>query len=464
MRAFTSSVICGLMFAATSLAQNRSQFLVTGGKSETRSELTRRCEQIRQDFREVTRSNRSWKQRITVRIHERQFSKRSVNRRAVSRVFPLPDGNYRFQLDVLLDDQFQTREFQREVVRLLLLTKMLGRGKVPEQGQAELPHWVLYGVDELIYYERTGRPSSLFGSILSTRQLLSLEDLQNMRPEELNDSISRALFQASSAAFVKGLIQQANGSIRFQAMLEDMSGEGANAISLLRLHFPFLNQPDKLLDAWWREQLASFSQTSALDLMTFAETDAKLDSLLVIYTPPSEEEDQSPEEEPSSDLWNRFFNRSAATVSPSGTKKNEKAPDFSSVRIEEFDKILTYSWAEQKLETHRSYLVQLRARAHPLYRQIIAQYEEIFAQLTQKQSRGVEERLSYLAAQREDLEVQVKLMGDHLNWYSATRVQGFSDRFNGYRDATLWLESLEQQSRKDPISLYLDAAAEELGP
>jgi hypothetical protein len=276
--------------AATPMAISQSgQFTIYGGRPEHRGEFVNRCESLSRDVANVTgQTGSQWVHPFVVQL-KAEDSIQMVQRRAVGRVFQLEPKGFRFQMDVLLDPEFQIGDFNHEFIKLLLMERMFDAAR-PEAPADRLPSWILVGVAELIEYRRAGRPSDIFSALMDARQVPPVSEIISSPLDSYPDSVSRGIFRACSAALVQSLLDQGSGSARFMALLSDLAYDPAAPDVLLRTHFPALNQAPDALAKWWTLQLAEMSERSAYELLPVAETERLLaQSLRIDLTSISDE-------------------------------------------------------------------------------------------------------------------------------------------------------------------------------
>jgi len=399
-----------------------------------------------------------------------------VNRRAVARIFPLANGGFRFQLDVLHDDEFRWDEFDRELTKLFLLSQSFA-GKPAQSVQDRLAPWIWTGIHELVRYRRSGRPADVFDALLDSRQMLTLEELLEASPGQFRDSVSRQIYAACSAALVQALLDQPSGRRRLQVFLSDLAGTDQKVNELLREHFSNLRQDPENLEKWWALQMATMSQRKTFRFYSVEETETRLAELLIVAAPapetpppgstaaldpddrkPEAESDPEPEKGWWSFLRRRLPNRSSEPL----PDENEEDGEFEPVPLREIDTYLDRPWSGRVLEAKQVQLAKLRSRAFPLYQPVLPAYDRILSDLRNGITQGVPDRLDELERRRRALREQARGIKDHMNWFATTQIDELSDEFEGYGQALRLLENLENRRRTDPISRYLDAVEREV--
>ena len=105
-------------------------------------------------------------------------------------------------------------------------------------------------------------------------------------------------------------------------------------------------------------------------------------------------------------------------------------------------------------------LTLLGARAHPLLRPVVVDYQLAAELLARKKRHGLAKRLAGSAALREKIAARMSEVDDFMNWYEATQAKTASEAFRDYLHA---VDSSEQvPRRRDALSVYLDALETQL--
>jgi hypothetical protein len=101
-------------------------------------------------------------------------------------------------------------------------------------------------------------------------------------------------------------------------------------------------------------------------------------------------------------------------------------------------------------------LMFLVPQTNPVLRPVGREYQEIAELLARGKRRGVSKRLSQLEFTRQQLAARMSDIDDYLNWFEATQMNSGSGNFTGY------LKAVDQSQvpaprRHDPLSVYVDA-------
>jgi hypothetical protein len=190
----------------------------------------------------------------------------------------------------------------------------------------------------------------------------------------------------------------------------------------LKARFPFLRED---LEKKWRSTVARFGEHQSYQLLTFAESERRLDELLQIKISDGSRNGDQPKTADLSELARR-------KASP-----GEKA---------------AVDQMSQSLQL-------LIVTAHPVLRPVAREYQQIAALLARGKRRGTAKRLSHLDGTRKQLAARMGEIDDYMNWFEATQMARESGAFNDYLKAASQSE-ISAPRRRDPLSIYLDALAD----
>ncbi|MFK5924393.1 MAG: hypothetical protein QM496_19630 [Verrucomicrobiota bacterium] len=372
-----------------------------------------------------------------------------TGRTLVTRIDLLDGDKLVLRLFVKLSDEFSRQQFSREILRLLLLERMLRAHQGGDQlagRRLEVPHWILSGVDGLIEYRRLGRPSDLYAGIVRSRQLLSVDGMIKGNPEEL-DSLSRATYEASAAALLGALFDQKAGAKNFGELLSKLILYDGDAQLLLKQEFPGLRGGENSVDKWWALQVASMGELQAMEFMTAKETEARLTKALQV----------------------NFSQASQIAPVPTGKMKKpgfwkkwvsfgkKKETSFGSGRVHDFEQFYKQKDYKRVLEQTQLNLRSLKHRGFPLYVPVIKAYEEAVTLLLDDKRKNVAANLQKIDEQRGRITETIQRMEDYLNYYEATQLVEPGKDFEKYHKTRERLRRQKPPTRPDRISKYLDA-------
>jgi hypothetical protein len=174
----------------------------------------------------------------------------------------------------------------------------------------------------------------------------------------------------------------------------------------------------------WRSTVARLSERQTYQLLTFSESERRLEELLQV----------------------KISNGSRSRDTPKPADLNELARRKAS--------------PEEKaaMDQMRRELLVLVATSHPILRPVVREYQQIAALLMRGKRRGIEKRLSRLDVTRKELAARMGEIDDYMNWFEATQMEKRSGVFRDYLKAARSEPSAPR--RRDPLSVYLDALAD----
>ena len=101
-------------------------------------------------------------------------------------------------------------------------------------------------------------------------------------------------------------------------------------------------------------------------------------------------------------------------------------------------------------------------QANPILRPVTREYQQIVALLARGKRRGIAKRLTRLQVTRQELAARMSDVDDYMNWFEATQLSGRSGAFTDYLRATRRLQATGSR-RGDPITVYLDELEDQFG-
>jgi hypothetical protein len=279
------------------------------------------------------------------------------------------------------------------------------------------PDWLLDGVLALTP-GRDRRP--LVEALLLSDKIMPLEKL--LRPTSISglDSPARLLYRAYSFALVQLLVDATGGPARLARYIDDLSRASTDPLADLKAQFPVFNGG---AEKTWRSGVVRLGATQSYQLLTFAETERHLDELLRIKI---------------SDIGH--------------LTKTVQLGDLSQRKISPTESGAVAAASQD--------LVLLAARANPILRPIVQEYQQIAALLTNGKRKGLSARLARVQTARARLARCMSEIDDYMNWFEATQSKTKSGAFVDY------LKAAQEQNearprRRDALSVYLDALEEQ---
>ena len=399
-----------------SLSTSR-QFILYGTDVGLRGAIAHLAEETKTNLLTILRRSDSWKTPIVVNL---QFSQTNVPENPPTAVhFSQTGAGLKLQLDLTISSDFNSASVERELLRAILL-EMIYRQQPdlpPGTGYVDPPDWLLDGIVAV----SAGRDQNPFVEalepLLATDKIAPLADFLRQRPILL-DAPSRLLFRAYSAAFVRWLIDEPEGRSHLGQYVDNLSLASNDPSADLRIHFSALN--DNSVEKTWRFRVAQFCNSQSYQLLTFAETQRRLDELLL-----------------------------SIKVTDTNLRSNKpvRLNDLSERKI---------SAADSKVVSQLSAsLMSLRVRAHPILRSVITEYAQVAALLAVRKNPKAGERLSRVRSVRTGIAARMNKIDDYMNWFEATQARTKSDVFADYLSAAE-AQNEAAPRRHDALSVYMD--------
>jgi hypothetical protein len=391
------------------------QFLVYGTDIRLRASICDLAERAKADVLHLSEQRDEWTTPIVVNARYPQANLPEAQRAVLS--FAQTGFGLKLQLDLTIVSDTRQPEVRRELLRAILLEMMYRRQTDLPVGTSCVspPDWLLDGMaprqsdfdgEELIDVLRTP---------LNKRKILSLEEFLRQRPD-LFDAPGRSLYRAYSFALVELLVREPGGRhclARFIASLPAASNDG---VAGLRTFFPELGNANNA-EKVWGSHLERLAAGQPFQLLSAKETEEKLAELLVVRI-----RDADPERK---------------------------------YRLEEFPKFIRDASFRLALARCSEDLRTLGARANPVYRPLINEYEKAATLLARGKTNGIAKRLVRLNATRDGIATRAQKIDDYMNWFEATKPREPSGAFADYLKAAE-LTAQPEKRRRDPISVYLD--------
>src|SRR4030095_13192661 len=233
------------------------------------------------------------------------------------------------------------------------------------------------------------------------------------------DSAGRMLYRACSFALVQLLVDGIEGRTRLARYVDSLSNTSNDPVSNLKARFPLLaGNAEKT----WQSALTQTSGAQNYQLLTFIQSERRLDELLRVKISNTEK----------SLDWSELARRKASAA--------EKAALNELART----------------------LLLFIGQANPVLRPIAREYQQMAALLARGKRRGIPKRLVRLQSTREKLAARMSEFDDYMNWFEATQLPARSGVFADYLRAASQPQATGPR-RRDPISFYLDALEDQFG-
>ena len=223
---------------------------------------------------------------------------------------------------------------------------------------------------------------------------------------------------------VQSLYCRSSPRTRLARYIANLSHVSNDHVADLKTWFPRLRED---LEQKWRSTVARLGEHQSYQLLTFAESKARLDELLHI----------------------RISN---ARGDP-GTQKTLSLNELARRKASPDEKAAVN-------QMNQAFLL-LRGTTHPVLRPVAREYQQIAALLANGKRRGIAKRLSHLKATCKELAARMEEIDDYMNWYEATQMESQSGAFNDYLKAANQSQ-VSAPKRHDPLSVYLDALEDQI--
>jgi hypothetical protein len=391
------------------------QFIIYGGDATLRGAVSKLAEQTKGNLLALLGQRDRWKTAIVINLQPEQANLPEIPP-AELRLSQTGSG-MKLQLDLTIAQNLDASLMERELLRAILLEMIYRKESDIPPGVAfvEPPDWLLDGVLALT----PGRDRAPLVEALSVSQKkMSLEEFLRQRPELL-DSAGSMLYRACSFALVQSLVDEIGGRARLARYIDSLPNASNDPVADLKAQFPLLaGNAEKT----WQSALTRASSAQNYQLLTFIESERRLDELLRAKIPNTEK---------SLDLSDLARRKASAA---------EKAA------LNQLDQALFL----------------FISQANPVLRPVAREYQQMAALLARGKRRGIAKRLTRLQNTREQLTARMSDVDDYMNWFEATQLPARSGVFADYLRAASQPQAIGPR-RRDPISVYLDTLEDQFG-
>jgi hypothetical protein len=388
------------------------QFVIYGGDAAMRGVVSNLAERIKADFLVLLQQRDNWRVPIVVNLQPQQANLPEVPPAGLR--FSQTGFGLKLQLDLIIAKNVNGSLIERELLRATLLEMIYRKESHIAAGTAfvEPPDWLLDGV--LALAPGRDRRYSI-EALTAANKAASLETFLQQRPELL-DSSGRILYRTYSFALVQMLIDGRGGPARLARYISHLSDASNEPLANLKAYFPIIVDD---AEGSWQLALRRLKDFQTSQLLTFAESERRLDELLRL--------------------------KISQTNTPA---KAATLDEFAQRKISPGEKMALS-------EMDRNLLVFI-AQANPVLRPIGREYQQITALLVRGKRRGIAKRLWNLEATRKQLAARMNDVDDYMNWFEATQMKNGSGNFTDYLKA-VDQSQLSESKRRDPLSVYVDA-------
>jgi hypothetical protein len=394
------------------------QFIIFGVDAVSRGAISELAEETKANLLALLGRPDRWNTAIVINL---QFPQANVPEGPPAGLrFSQTGAGLKLQLDLTIAAKIDRSPIERELLRAILL-EMIYRNQAniaPGTPYIEPPEWL---IDGALAVTPGRNRAPLIEALAVAEKIVPLENFlrQGPRLSEL-DSPSRQLYRAYSLALLQLLGTGANGHARLTHYIDNLTCGSGDSLTDLKAQFPELGGDDT--EKIWESYIARVSAEQPQQLLTFAETERKLDELLGVEVP-------------------------------------ARSQSSKTVRFKDLVEGKVSAGEIAALKRLSQDLLFLAARSNPVLRPIVQEYRQIASQLSVRKDSRVSARIVRLKAWHGEIVARMGEIDDYLNWFEATKLSAKSGAFAGYKAADE--TRMRELRRHDPLSVYLDAIAEQ---
>ncbi len=416
------------------------RIVISGSTGKLRGELLRIAQRQREQlYALLGLADSSQQHQITVQLYGTPGDPAPA--KLLRQGFTIVQGQISLNLAVHLAHGIHEELLEQALVQLLLYEMGL-RDKTFTPDDAltlSLRPWLVQGIREAMQWQDDRADRALYARLFQQQSIYPLDTL--LAEEQFNNDLEAldVAFRVSSGALVMALMNQPQGKAGLTNLIKEAASYAGEPRNLLTKHFPKSTLSKNSLAKWWALQLASMSQAPAEELLTIAQSEAELQSALIVNI--------------------RDADGRAQSLPPA-----------------RYLELTAYPKNAQQISVAQTYnrLALLQSRVFPSYRPIIGGYLDVLYKIIDapaKKRRGLlslfsrkrdtpaetaAQMLHALTAERQIISKLGERTTDYLNWYSLERPEQQGEQFQDYLKLK---ERLSETSSSDggPISQYLDA-------
>ena len=249
------------------------QFVIYGADAKVRGAISGLAEQTKTNLLGLLRQRDDWQTPVVVNLQSQQAN-----------VPEIPPSDLRFsqtgfgiklQLDLTISKNVDVSLVERELLSAILLEMIYRKQPHITTGAVlvEPPDWLIDGALAL----SPGRDrAALIEALASTDQPLPLEKFLRQHPASF-DSTARTLYRAYAFALVQMLLERKTGGAQLAKYIDRLSDSSNDPLSDLKAQFPLLSDD---AEKTWQLALNRLKSLQTFRLLTFAESERRLDELL----------------------------------------------------------------------------------------------------------------------------------------------------------------------------------------
>jgi len=399
--------LCSLEFSERSVSPS-GQFVIYGGDGEFRGSVSGLAERTKANLLSMLKQRDDWKIAIVINLRPPAVNLPELPPTEL-RVSQTETG-VKLQLDLTLSPKMRPIAIKRQLERVIIVEMIYRNQTGVSAGDVyvDAPPWLVDGV--LAAAPNQDR-DSLAASLSTPARVPTLAEFLNQRPETL-DSSGYELYRAYSFVFVQMLIDSPSGRSRLGSYINNLAFASNDPVADLRASFPEVSD----FEGAWKSKVAEESASLDRNLLTFSQTDEKLNALLKF---PAED----------------------------GHGESGWLEDFSRTKLNPEQRMALREFSRRT--------VFFINRANPILRPVIQDYRQVANQLVLGKNRGIAKRLAGLKSLRARLSARMSEIDDYLNWFEAAKLETPSGIFDESLETTT--ADSQKPKRRDALSVYLDA-------
>jgi len=402
--------------AATELERSVSpsgQFILYGGDAASRGAISTLAERTKTNLLAVLQRRDQWVTAAVINLQPRSANLPEVPSTALR--FSQTGSGLKLQLDLAISREMNSGAVEREILRVILLEMIYHNqtGILSGETYVDPPAWL---VDGLLALTPNRDRSVLINALAAAERTPELDEFLHERPDLL-DPIGHSVYRAYSFALGQLLTES---PARLGRYIDNLAFTSNDPLADLQKSFPqlFGDDPEKI----WKSKIANVKASGGINLLTFSQTDQKLETL-----------------------------RQTKFPSMDSREKSSSLEDLCQKKLNLTQKLALKKFGED--------LLLLVAHANPALRPVVQDYQQLVGQLVLGKNHGVAARLGDLKNLRAKLSARMIEIDDYMNWFEATQLKtssGLFENLNASVDS-----NAAYPRRRDAFSTYLDAMESE---
>jgi hypothetical protein len=258
------------------------QFIVHGDDMTLRNTLSTKCEDISKELRTFLRDKDGWSVPIVVLLNSGEAA-RKADKAVTTVISQLTHGGFHIQVNVNMRPDLRPGDLRKELIRALLAERILRNQKqITTKRNLLLPDWLYLGILEATDYRQRARPSALFAAIFKSGKIFGIEEIIEASAADIDDSLSRTIYQTSCCALVLALLDQPDSGLRMGKFLSSLASDPRTERELLNQWFPNFASSEASLNKWWALQLATLASPGMGEPLSPLDTISALEDALTL--------------------------------------------------------------------------------------------------------------------------------------------------------------------------------------